>query len=517
MCRATDDDKKPTVAQNATKNRRPKRLRQEGLLELQRREKARRKFHSRHAKKEKEDGEEGNLMAFLPTLGIVVVVAFAVMAKMGFRGRPTTAGIDLGTTNSVICVQSPSESVGDIVCIPDPYSKSPIIPSVVSFKDMPLITPKTKPKPKRKVPNPRAIIVGEEAKERIESHPKSTFYHAKRVLGRTFDTHAVSELQHEVEFDLTREDDDTVLFESPESGRLSPSQIGSYVVSHLIEIAASYNYAYSSLTSAVIAVPAEFSAEQRIATVDAFKLAGIKVTRILEEPTAAALAYGLDQKEGVEHILVYDFGGGTLDISVLRVSPDGFVDVIGSSGDSELGGVDFDIHVADYLLEKEKDALLEGDGHTKCDVEVGTHLCTETSIRTMSERMKIKLSQLQDGSEDQKVSVQEECLTISKDQAIGDNDVCKSLVSHTINLTLEEYDQSVSELYDRSVLPIRDVLKDLDMKPEDIDEVVMVGGTTRMPQIRKLIKEEFSGVIEDLNTQIDPDLTVAYGAASVID
>jgi molecular chaperone DnaK (HSP70) len=285
----------------------------------------------------------------------------------------------------------------------------------------------------------------------------------------------------------------------------------------LIEIAASYNYAYSSLTSAVIAVPAEFSAEQRIATVDAFKLAGIKVTRILEEPTAAALAYGLDQKEGVEHILVYDFGGGTLDISVLRVSPDGFVDVIGSSGDSELGGVDFDIHVADYLLEKEKDALLEGDGHTKCDVEVGTHLCTETSIRTMSERMKIKLSQLQDGSEDQKVSVQEECLTISKDQAIGDNDVCKSLVSHTINLTLEEYDQSVSELYDRSVLPIRDVLKDLDMKPEDIDEVVMVGGTTRMPQIRKLIKEEFSGVIEDLNTQIDPDLTVAYGAASVID
>jgi len=306
----------------------------------------------------------------------------------------------------------------------------------------------------------------------------------------------------------------------------------------LLDIASTFSSTYSSITSAVIAIPAEFTMDQRIATIQAFTEAGIKVARVLEEPTAAALAYGLDQKKGVEHILVYDFGGGTLDVSVLRVSPDGFVDVMASAGDSNLGGVDFDIKVADYLLSRESKHNLiaigqmsEDEGNKmerileQCSTLRHSHPCTETGIRTMAERMKIKLSQTYVVEEQTNTFVQEECLTLPISsystllsvQDENDASICDSFDTHTIRLTCHEYDEAVSDLYPRSITPIRNVLKDLDMTTEDIDEVVMVGGTTRMPQIRNLVKVEFKGVVESLNTDIDPDLTVAYGAASVVD
>lgn len=510
------------------KRRRLKREKQSELEERARRAKLRRKVQSRHAKAQKKQNEDSNpLMALLPSLGILVVGAFAVMAKMGFRGRPTTAGIDLGTTNSVICVQSPSKSVGSIDCISDPETGSPIIPSVVSFLERAI--PHSSP--------PRYNLVGQKAKDRIDTFPKTTFYHAKRVIGRRYSDPAISELRHEVPFDIQHNEvNDTAQFYSPLSKVQSPANIGSHVISYLIEIAALYDRAFSSLTSAVIAIPAEFTMEQRIDTIMAFKLAGIKVARVLEEPTAAALAYGLDQKEGVEHILVYDFGGGTLDVSVLRVSPDGFVDVMGSAGDSELGGVDFDTKVADVLLEREKESVLTSKQEDAYSAQMGTcaqllemHVCTETAVRTMAERMKINISQLMDRDNydeesEESIVVEDKCLTLtssasaeSTTKMTSPEDCSKFFVPHTIALEATQYETAVSSLYPRSVLPIRNVLKDLSMIIEDIDEVVMVGGTTRMPQIRSLVLKEFEGVITSLNTEIDPDITVAYGAASVID
>lgn len=440
--------------------------------------------------------------------------------------------------------------VGTIECIRDPFTDSPIIPSVVSFLDKPIKLPAN-----NKIKTPATVIVGEQAKRRIDTHPKSTFYHSKRVIGRSYKDLAITELRHEVQFQIEANEkidnsesnnsnnlESEILFHSPESGYKTPTQISSYVLTFLLDIASQYSSSYSALSSAVIAIPAEFSMNQRIATIQAFTEAGIKVTRVLEEPAAAALAYGLDQKEGVEHILVYDFGGGTLDVSILRVSPDGFVDVLGSAGDSNLGGVDFDTKVADYLLSKRETPILrldhdDMDAESKkraiyaeqkleqCGMQLNLHVCTESGIRSMAEMMKIGLSNLYDPDKQQdEVFVEETCLTndAATTESIStknrkNEDVCSLFPTHTIRLTAAEYDNAVADLYPRSILPVKNALEDLNMKREEIDEVVMVGGTTRMPQIRELVKKEFTGVIEQLNTEIDPDLTVAYGAASVID
>jgi len=304
---------------------------------------------------------------------------------------------------------------------------------------------------------------------------------------------------------------------------VSPEQIGAHILSYLLDITSTY-FHYSSITSAVITIPAEFTAQQRIATVNAYKLANIKVIRIMEEPTAAALAYGLHNKDGVEHVLVYDFGGGTLDVSVLRIGQQGYVDVMGSAGDSNLGGADFDdalvkfITKHDHFLQSFHDVLShynidEEHIFTSCNIPINTVLCTLSSLHTIAERIKIQLS-----SNSHINTVTEHCLTF--DQFPQDNSwssICSLLnTKHTITLTSHDFHKAVHHLYPRSVQPIRNVLTDLDLNQEDIDEVVMVGGTTRMIHIRELVKDEFTH-IDALNTQIDPDITVAYGAASVID
>lgn len=283
--------------------------------------------------------------------------------------------------------------------------------------------------------------------------------------------------------------------------------------------------------SAVICVPAKFDDLQRQKTYEAFKQAGITVARILEEPTAAALAYGLHRKEGVDYILVYDFGDGTLDVSLLHVS-DGYVDVMGSDGDDRLGGADFDAAVAHFLLQQhggqaiidhvaahlqhlqEPGMDLEEQLSATCPVLAEVPLCTASSFHTIGEQLKIALSDYPNGGG----TISAECL------ALGEKEIpelstldafCKALKPTTLTLTSEEYNKSVQSLLNRSVLPLQRLLIDLQLKPGDIDEVVMVGGTTPMPQIRTLVREALPD--SQLNTHIDPDITVAYGAASVID
>mmetsp|Transcript_26997 Transcript_26997/g.59989 ORF Transcript_26997/g.59989 Transcript_26997/m.59989 type:complete len:645 (-) Transcript_26997:807-2741(-) len=533
------------------------------------------KRRSRAKAKHDADKTSGGVQAILPSLAIMGVLAFAVMARMGFRGRADVAGIDLGTTNSVVCVQSPTTTkdgggVGKIECIPDPASGSPIVPSVVSFFDH---APGSgggggsgrSGSGESFSPN---VVVGHEAKLRIDTHPHHTLYHAKRVIGRSFEHDAVSSLTEEVEFNVSpapREEesdndrsaagdnaDDSVVFRVPYHStaadgtstykylNVTPPKVGSYIVDHLISITQQF-LGHENVRTAVIAIPAKFDAAQRIATVKAFTDAGVKVARILEEPTAAALAYGLDKKDGVNHIMVFDFGGGTLDVSILHVSDDGYVDVMGSDGDNRLGGADFDAAVAHALLEKDegdkvvqrltdsleaiesrlkKEGIVDAEDDLEellaegCPVLEKVPPCTLSSFHTIGEKMKIGLSAYANGGG----MVEEVCLGLSaEDQSKPDtvSAFCSALKPVKLTLTSKEYDAAVVDLYRRSMLPIQRILNDLNLKTDEIDEVVMVGGTTRMPKIRDLVRQELG--VESLNTHIDPDLTVAYGAASVID
>ena len=486
---------------------------------------------SRAVLKHGADKPSGGIEALIPSLIGLAILVGAVMAKMGFRGRATVAGIDLGTTNSVICVQAPAKGVGQIDCIPDPATGSPIIPSVVSFleaSERP-VGPKSKT-PSLLYPHPSAVIVGTPAKRRIDSHPHHTLYNAKRVIGRSSDDPAVRDVEHEVEFAFTEDDDGALAFAVPESDRpIAPHQVGSYVVHHLMVIAQQF-LGHDNVKSAVICVPAKFNDAQKMATYQAFRNAGIQVARVVEEPTAAALAYGLHRKEGVDYILVYDFGGGTLDVSLLHVS-EGFVDVMGSDGDDLLGGADFDAAIATFLLTKKDGQVLvdrvstamkslekpgvdlEDALSAACPTLKETPLCTASSFHTLGEQMKIGLSSYPDGGGE----VSSRCLGLP--DVIPDeltlSSFCDILQPETLSLTSEEYQTSVQPLFDRSVLPVERLLHDLNLRPEEIDEVVMVGGTTRIPHVRTLVQNVLPTA--QLNTHIDPDITVAYGAASVID
>lgn len=513
------------------------------------------KKKSKMASKHADDARSGGLDALLPSAIGVVVLVFVVMARMGFRGRATVAGIDLGTTNSVVCVQAPSKGVGEIVCVPDPATGSPVVPSVVSFRDRAFRL--TKEEREREwpdlVPHPVDAVVGQAAKDRINSHPHHTVYHAKRIIGRAYGHDSVASLRGEVDFDIVSEGESGlaafgVPYHLPpargappsSTAVLNPSEVGAYVVHHLRTLARDH-LGHDNVRSAVIAIPAKFEPAQRDATVRAFELAGLKVARILEEPTAAALAYGLHKRDDVHYVMVYDFGGGTLDISLLYVGEGGYIDVLGSDGDERLGGADFDAAVAHWLLERKGGEGIVGavmasvarieEGLADSDLEAAdvedlieelcpklkeAPLCTVSSFHTMGERMKIGLSSHPKNPE---AELEETCYRIpSMDIESVPNtaeELCKAISKVKLSLTLDEYDRAVDHLYRRSIIPIQRLLKDLDLQKEEIDEVVMVGGTTRMPQIRELVRQEMDK--NKLNTHIDPDLTVAFGAASVID
>jgi molecular chaperone DnaK (HSP70) len=503
------------------------------------------KKRSKALQKHGRDNPSGGLESLVPSLIGVAVLVIAVMAQRGFRGRASVAGIDLGTTNSVICVQRPSKGVGEIDCIADPLSGSPIIPSVVSVYDLQKEAAEIKVGPSSKTktlldPHPTRVVVGHAAKKRIDTHPHQTLFNAKRVLGRPYDDTAVDELKREVEFKIELEEESLEsLFRVDHGVSLSPQQVGGYVVHHLMTLAREF-LGHDNVRSAVLAVPAKFDAHQRRRTFEAFKLAGVTVARVLEEPTAAALAYGLHKKEGVEKILVYDFGGGTLDISILHVS-EGYCDVMGSDGDDRLGGADFDTSVAHLLTEQHSSvlkSLASYEGQNDDDVaeflasscETITDdlpLCSVSSFHTLGEKVKISLSEQQTEqlethgriADEDAIVARAKCLALPpvspETKSAPAKSLCASLYEETLEVSLKEYNTVCQPLFDRSVRPATRLIEDLTLQIEEIDEIVMVGGTTRMPQIRELVRQAFPKA--QLNTHIDPDVTVAYGAASVID
>jgi molecular chaperone DnaK len=364
-------------------------------------------------------------------------------------------GIDLGTTNSVVAVMEGTEPK---VIANSEGSRT--TPSVVAFAKS------------------GERLVGQVAKRQSVTNPKNTIYSIKRFMGRRFEE--VSEEMKMVPYAAERSSSGGVEV-SAEGKKYSPPEISAMVLQKLK--AAAEDYLGEKVERAVITVPAYFNDAQRQATKDAGKIAGLVVERLVNEPTAAALAYGLDKKKD-QTIAVYDFGGGTFDISILEVG-DGVVEVKATNGDTHLGGDNIDQRIIEWLLaEFRKDQ----------GIDLGKDPMAIQRLREAAEKAKIELSSAMESE-------------INLPFITADASGPKHL---NLKLTRAKLEQLVEDILKRSAGPCRQALKDSGVEAKDIDEVVLVGGQTRMPAIQALVKELFG---KEPNRGVNPDEVVAVGAA----
>ena len=365
-------------------------------------------------------------------------------------------GIDLGTTNSVIA----ATQGGQATVIPNAEG-SRTTPSVVAFT----------PQGER--------LVGQLARRQAILNPKGTIYSAKRFIGRRYDE-VTSELTA-VSYDVVAGPDGAVRFKI--AGRLyAPEEISALVLRKLVEDAA--KFLGEKITEAVITVPAYFNDAQRQATRDAGRIAGLEVLRIINEPTAAALAYGLDKK-GSETVLVYDLGGGTFDVSILDIG-DGVVEVRATAGDTHLGGDDFDRRIVDYLADEFK----KDNG-----IDLRSDPQALQRLFEAAEKAKVELSSVTQ-------------TTISLPFITADASGPKHLNTTLMRSTFE---QITADLVERTTGPVRQAMSDAKVTGNDIDEVILVGGSTRIPAVQNLVRRLTGG--KDPNMTVNPDEVVALGAA----
>src|SRR6266705_2108475 len=370
---------------------------------------------------------------------------------------PKTVGIDLGTTNAVIAVMEG----GEPVVIPNSEG-SRTTPSVVAF---------TKSGER---------LVGTLARRQAAVNPENTIYSIKRFMGRKFNE--VESERKIVPYEVKPGKDDRVVVRNPAADKeFTPEEISAMILQKLKTDAEAY--LGEKVTDAVITVPAYFNDSQRQATKDAGRIAGLNVLRIVNEPTAAALAYGLDKKKD-ETIAVYDFGGGTFDISILEVG-EGVVEVKATHGDTHLGGDDLDQRVIDWMVAEFK----KTDG-----VDLSKDRMAVQRLKEAAEKAKIELSTVMETD-------------INLPFVTADQTGPKHL---QMKLTRAKFEQLVGDLLDRSMVPLKQALADAGVKPSDIDEVVLVGGTTRIPKIQELVKAYFG---KEPHKGVNPDEVVAVGAA----
>ena len=366
-------------------------------------------------------------------------------------------GIDLGTTNSVVAVMEAGEPK---VIVNEEGNR--ITPSVVAF---------TKDK---------EILVGQVAKRQAVTNPENTIFSIKRFMGRMFDE--VSEEMKMVPYPTEKDEKGRAAVRVSNMGKLyHPPEISAFILQKLKRSAE--NYLGETVTEAVITVPAYFNDSQRQATKDAGKIAGLDVKRIINEPTASSLAYGLDKKKD-EVIAVYDFGGGTFDISILEVG-EGVFEVKATNGDTHLGGDNFDQRVINWLIDEFK----KDQG-----IDLSKDKMALQRLKEAAEKAKIELSS----------AVETE---INLPFITADSSGPKHLV---MKLSRAKLEQLVADLVERSRQPCVEALKDAGLKASDIDEVVMVGGMTRMPAIHKFVKDFFG---REPHKGVNPDEVVAIGAA----
>jgi molecular chaperone DnaK len=365
-------------------------------------------------------------------------------------------GIDLGTTNSCVAVME--------------GGKPTVIANAEGFRTTPSVVAYTKNQDK---------LVGQIAKRQAVMNPENTFYSVKRFIGRRVDE--VNEESKEVSYTVEKAGANVKVKCPVLNKQFAPEEISAEVLRKLAEDAG--KYLGEPVTQAVITVPAYFNDSQRQATKDAGKIAGLEVLRIINEPTAAALAYGLDKKNN-ERILVFDLGGGTFDVSVLEVG-DGVFEVLSTSGDTHLGGDDFDKVIVDYLA----DSFKANEGIDLRQDKQALQRLTEAA-----EKAKIELSS----------ATQSE---INLPFITATPEGPKHL---DVTLTRAKFEELASKLIDRCRVPVEQALKDAKLSTSELDEIVMVGGSTRIPAVLELVKRVTG---KDPNQTVNPDEVVAVGAA----
>ena len=365
-------------------------------------------------------------------------------------------GIDLGTTNSCVALMDGKEAK-----VIENAEGTRTTPSMVAFAN-------------------GDRLVGQPAKRQAVTNPENTLYAIKRLVGRRFDDPITKKDKKMVPYKIVKGESGDAWVEA-EGDKYSPSQISAFILQKMKETAESY--LGEDVTQAVITVPAYFNDSQRQATKDAGKIAGLEVLRIINEPTAAALAYGLDKKEaGI--IAVYDLGGGTFDVSVLEIG-DGVFEVKSTNGDTFLGGEDFDIRIVDYLADEFK---------KDNSVDLRDDTLALQRLKEAAEKAKIELSS----------TTQTE---INLPFITADQSGPKHL---TIKLTRAKLEALVEDLIERTLAPCKTALKDAGLKASEIDEVILVGGMTRMPKVQEKVKSFFG---REAHKGVNPDEVVAIGAA----
>ena len=366
-------------------------------------------------------------------------------------------GIDLGTTNSCVAVMD-----GKNAKVVENAEGARTTPSMIAFSDS------------------GERLVGQPAKRQAVTNPENTLFAIKRLIGRRYDDPMTKKDQDLVPYKIIKADNGDAWVEA-HGEKYSPSQISAFILQKMKETAE--KFLGEEVTQAVITVPAYFNDSQRQATKDAGKIAGLEVLRIINEPTAAALAYGLE-KQGSGTIAVYDLGGGTFDISILEIG-DGVFEVKSTNGDTFLGGEDFDARIIDYLAEefkKEQGIDLRGD--------------------------KLALQRLKEAAEKAKIELSSAAQTeINLPFITADQSGPKHL---NIKLTRAKLEALVEDLVQKTVGPVKAALKDAGISPGEVEEVILVGGMTRMPKVIETVKNVFG---KDPHRGVNPDEVVASGAA----
>ncbi|WP_331372831.1 molecular chaperone DnaK [Sinorhizobium chiapasense] len=366
-------------------------------------------------------------------------------------------GIDLGTTNSCVAVMD-----GKDAKVIENAEGARTTPSMVAFTD------------------DGERLVGQPAKRQAVTNPENTLFAIKRLIGRTFQDPTTQKDKGMVPYKITKADNGDAWVEAHGKG-YSPSQISAMILQKMKETAESY--LGEKVEKAVITVPAYFNDAQRQATKDAGKIAGLEVLRIINEPTAAALAYGLDKKEG-KTIAVYDLGGGTFDISVLEIG-DGVFEVKSTNGDTFLGGEDFDMRLVEYLA---------GEFKKEQGIDLKNDKLALQRLKEAAEKAKIELSSSQQTE-------------INLPFITADASGPKHL---TMKLSRAKFESLVDDLVQKTIAPCKAALKDAGVSAAEIDEVVLVGGMTRMPKVQETVKQLFG---KEPHKGVNPDEVVAMGAA----
>ena len=365
-------------------------------------------------------------------------------------------GIDLGTTNSCVALMEGKSSK-----VIENTEGARTTPSVVAYSDS-------------------EILVGAPAKRQAVSNSKNTIFAAKRLIGRTFDGDSVQKDIKTLPYEIVKADNGDAWIKANDK-KFSPSEISANVLRKMKETAE--KYLGQEVTKAVITVPAYFNDSQRKATKDAGKIAGLEVERIINEPTAAALAYGLDKKKSGT-VAVYDLGGGTFDISILELC-DGVFEVKSTNGDTSLGGEDFDSAITNYIIDEFK----KDNG-----IDLTSDKLAVQRVREAAEKAKIELSSASE------TDVNLPFITADKS---GPKHIA-------MKMTRAKLESLVGELIERTLAPCKQAIKDADIKAGDISDVVLVGGMTRMPKVIETVKTFFG---KEPNKGVNPDEVVALGAA----